>query len=282
MNADSDLLDIFSRQVSRLKADHQAQLLSASSVALAQFNPMRKATYGLALNVAAQAAVDELKAYTQRLREQVVFMAGQLISPLTDEAIARLLAIADQAFDKDMYPQRLQMLEASMVREGERRSVRVNDWQMRSDIQRAAHHAGTSNMITRALAALADELELTKIQASRKATLSTHQSPIMTQQNTYNISGNSRLYQDSVDKSINIIQADSRLQQSINELRNALMAAGLSTAEEKEAMEVVSELDAALQAGSPKKTVIKALLDALPVVANITTIVTGLRSLLAQ
>jgi hypothetical protein len=277
MNANSDALRLLTSQVARLKSDHEGRLLHSGSLALEQFNPMRKATYDVTLKAAAQAATKELSAHAVLVREQVVLMTRQLMLPLTDETKAHLLAIAGQAFDAAIYPQRLESLVGSMARMGERMGVKVSEWPMQPGIGHASHHAGTANMIRRTLAVLGDELELLKLQSSLEADTPTHQSKIMTQNNTYNLAGqNARLYQNSVDNSINVSQTDPRVGQYIDDLRNALTVAELSANDKAAAMEVVYEVEAALQSGSPKKSVVTALLNSLPHVANVTTIVAGL------
>ena len=282
MNTHSDALSLLAGQVARLKADHDGRIHHAGVLALKQFNPMRKATYDMVLKAAAQSAFNELKAYAVLVREQVVSMARQLMLPLTDYTKEQLLAIAGQAFDAAIYPQRLESLEPSMARMGESMGVRVKEWNMPSGIGRALHHVDTANMIRRTLAVLADELELIKLKSSREADTPAHQSKNMTQNNTYNLSGsNARLYQNAVDNSINVYQSDPRVGQYIGDLRNALTVAELSAIDKAAAIEVVDEVEVALQTGKPKKSVVTALLNALPQVADVTTIAAGLASLLA-
>lgn len=276
MNAHSDALRLLTSQVARLKSDHEGRLLHAGNLALEQFNPMRKATYDVTLKAAAQAATSELAAHTVLVRDQVVLMARQLMLPLTDETRAQLLAIAGQAFDAAMYPQRLESLVGSMARKGERMGVKVSEWPMQPGIGRALHHVDTGNLIRRTLAVLGDELELIKLQSSHEADAPAHQSKIMTQNNTYNFSGNARLNQGSVDNFTNVYQTDLRVGQYIDDLRNALAVAELSADDKADAMVVVHEVEAALQTGKPKKSVVTALLNSLSHIANVTTIVAGL------
>lgn len=281
MTMHPDTHRLLCNQIARLKLDHEGRLHHASNLALEQFNPMRKATYDTTLKVAAQAAFEELKAYAQIVREQVALMARQLLLPLTDASKAQLLVIAGQAFDPAVYPLRLELLEEAMVRKGERMGINVKNWHMRSDIERALLEAGTANMIRRDLAMLADELEVIKLQSTHEAANPTPQTTVMNQNNTFNVSGDSaRVNFNSVDYSINVFQADPRVGQYINDLRNALVAAELSSTDKEAALEVVGQVEATLQSDCPKRSVVTTLLDALPKVADVTTIVAGLTSLL--
>lgn len=283
LSAHSDALRVLSSQIARLKSDHMNRLHHASNLALEQCNPMHKATYDTTIKVAAQAAFEELRAHAQLVREQVALRARQLFLPLTDESKAQLLAIAGRAFDPAVYPLRLQMLEEAMARKGERMGINVKNWHMRSDIQIAAQHAATTNMIQRDLAMLADELELIKLQSAHEAATLTTRASVMNQNNTFNVSGdNARVNYNSVDNSTNVFQADTRVGQYINDLRNALVAVELSSTDKEAALEVVGQVEATLQSDCPQKSVVTALLDALPKVADVTTIVTGLVGLLVQ
>lgn len=98
---------------------------------------------------------------------------------------------------------------------------------------------------------------------------------------TFNITGNNaRVNQNSIDNSTNVVQVDSRAIQYIEALRKEIGGSSLSTMEKAEANEVVDEVESAFRSGNPKKSVVSALLKALPHVANAASIVSALVSLL--
>lgn len=97
---------------------------------------------------------------------------------------------------------------------------------------------------------------------------------------TYNITGNNaRINQNSTDNSTNVVQIDNRALELVESLRTELKSALLETAARNEALEVVEEIDAAFKTGTPKKSVVSALLRALPDVANVATIASAIASL---
>ena len=99
---------------------------------------------------------------------------------------------------------------------------------------------------------------------------------------TYNITGNNaRVNQNSIDNSTNVVQIDARAVQYIRALRNEVDGSSISLAEKAEAHEVIDEVDSAFRSGSPKKSVVTALLKALPQVASIASIVSALAGLLS-
>ncbi|MES2948633.1 MAG: hypothetical protein V4858_08825 [Pseudomonadota bacterium] len=98
---------------------------------------------------------------------------------------------------------------------------------------------------------------------------------------TYNISGNNaRVNQNSIDNSTNLVQIDGRVSQHITALRREIDESGLSAKEKADANEIVDGVDDAFQSGKPKKAVVTALLSALPHMANVASIVSGIVSLL--
>jgi hypothetical protein len=97
---------------------------------------------------------------------------------------------------------------------------------------------------------------------------------------TFNIMGNNaRFNQNSIDNSTNVVQIDARAIQYIEALRKEIDGSSLSASEKKEAVEVVDEVDSAFRSGNPKKSVVTALLKALPHVANVASIVSALAGL---
>lgn len=98
---------------------------------------------------------------------------------------------------------------------------------------------------------------------------------------SYTITGhNARITQNSVDNSTNVINVNADAVAYITALRSAVQGAGFSAHDEQSALDVIDAVDAQFQSGHPKKTVIAALLAALPNVANVATIVTSLLALL--
>ena len=97
---------------------------------------------------------------------------------------------------------------------------------------------------------------------------------------TYNINGhNTRINQHSIDNSTNTVEIDSRAIQHISELRHELDKAPLSPQDKQDAMELVDQLEGEFTSGKPKKSVVSALLGALPQVANVAGIVSAISGL---
>ena len=93
----------------------------------------------------------------------------------------------------------------------------------------------------------------------------------------YNISGNNaRINQNSIDNSTNVVQINKQVIKYIEELRKEIQMAEISDLEKREAMEIVDEVESAFNSQLPKKSVITALLKALPHVANITSIASAI------
>jgi hypothetical protein len=97
---------------------------------------------------------------------------------------------------------------------------------------------------------------------------------------TYNITGNNaRVNQNSIDNSTNVVQIDARAIQYIETLRKEIDRLGLSASEKAEANEIIDDVDSAFRSGNPKRSVVTALLKALPQSANVASIVSALASL---
>ncbi|HDS1682388.1 TPA: hypothetical protein QEM39_003973 [Pseudomonas putida] len=87
----------------------------------------------------------------------------------------------------------------------------------------------------------------------------------------YNVSGaGARVNHHSVDNSINTITLDSQIQGSLNTIREELRRSELPQQEMEQALEIVGEVQQQLESGSPRKTIVSALLGALPSIAAIT------------
>lgn len=99
---------------------------------------------------------------------------------------------------------------------------------------------------------------------------------------TYNITGNNaRVNQNSIDNSTNVVQIDARAIQYVEALRKEIDGSSLSASEKAEANEVIDELDSSFHSGNPKKSVVTALLKALPHVENVASIVSALAGLVS-
>jgi hypothetical protein len=98
---------------------------------------------------------------------------------------------------------------------------------------------------------------------------------------TYNITGNNaRVNQNSVDNSTNVVQIDSAVLQNLEALRAEIARLQISEAERTAAVEVIDTVEEQFKSGQPKKSVVSALLSALPHVANVSSIVSCIVSLL--
>lgn len=98
---------------------------------------------------------------------------------------------------------------------------------------------------------------------------------------TFNITGNNaRVNQNSEDNSTNVVQIDSAALQNLEALRAEISRLQISEDDRVAAVEVVDTVEEQFKSGSPKKSVVLALLDSLPHVANITSIVAAIVSLL--
>lgn len=97
---------------------------------------------------------------------------------------------------------------------------------------------------------------------------------------TYNITGsNARINQNSVNNSTNVIQIDTAAQAHVGALRAEIGRLNLSTEDKASALEIVDTVEEQLKSGSPKKSVVSALLNTLPTAANIATIAAAIMGL---
>ena len=100
--------------------------------------------------------------------------------------------------------------------------------------------------------------------------------------NVTNISMNghgARAYVQSTDNSSNVVNVNADALEYVNALRNTIQGATLLPAEKQAASEVIDAVEGHIKSEHPSKTVISALLAALPHVANVATITTSLLSL---
>lgn len=97
---------------------------------------------------------------------------------------------------------------------------------------------------------------------------------------TYNITGNNaRINQNSIDNSTNVVQIDARAIQYIEELRKEIEGSNMSAPDKADANEVIDEIEGAFRSGNPKKSIVTALLNALPHVANVASVVSAIAGL---
>ncbi len=72
------------------------------------------------------------------------------------------------------------------------------------------------------------------------------------------------------------MNVDSKAAEYIEELRKEISRSNLSASEKQDAIEIIGEVDEAFRSGSPKKSVVSALLKSLPQAANVATIVSAI------
>jgi len=90
---------------------------------------------------------------------------------------------------------------------------------------------------------------------------------------TYHVTGpNARINHHSTDNSTNVVTENGGIQEHLEALRQAIEATQLSRPERQSALDIVEAVDAQFASGAPKKSVVTALLSALPKVADIATI----------
>jgi len=98
---------------------------------------------------------------------------------------------------------------------------------------------------------------------------------------TYNVTGNNaRINQNSVDQSVNVIQLPPDVADNLDALRQEISRLIEDGAQKQEAIEVVDAIEQQFISGSPKKSVIRALVSSLPSAGSIASIGSFLLSLL--
>lgn len=96
---------------------------------------------------------------------------------------------------------------------------------------------------------------------------------------TFNVTGaGARVNSNSTDNSTNTINTGSQAFHHLEAIKSGLASADLSAEQAKEASEVLDAVEQQLSTGKPNRTVIKALLDALPSVASIGSAVASILS----
>lgn len=98
---------------------------------------------------------------------------------------------------------------------------------------------------------------------------------------TYNITGhNTRINQNSVDSSTNVVHIDARVTEYLTALRSEVDRLRVSDLERTAAYDVLDSVEEQFKSGKPKKSVVSALLNSLPNIANITSIISDIVGLL--
>jgi hypothetical protein len=98
---------------------------------------------------------------------------------------------------------------------------------------------------------------------------------------TYNVTGhNARINQNSIDQSVNIVQLDSDVSENLEALRQEVNRVIQDSAERTAAIEVVDAIEEQFKSGTPKRSVVGALLQGLPAVGSIASFGSFLLSLL--
>ena len=103
------------------------------------------------------------------------------------------------------------------------------------------------------------------------------------QQITYNLSGvNARVNVNSTDNSTNVINVQGEVTRQLAVIREKVLQTELSDQQKSEALEVVQGADELVSTGIPKRSVMKALLGALPpaleIAASVAAIISALPS----
>lgn len=97
----------------------------------------------------------------------------------------------------------------------------------------------------------------------------------------YNVSGNnSRVNVGSVDNSTNVVRVDEGVSAQIEILRAEVSSLGLTLEQQAESIEVLESVVDQFKSGKPKRSVVMALLGALPQAATIATATAKIAALL--
>jgi len=98
---------------------------------------------------------------------------------------------------------------------------------------------------------------------------------------TINVTGDyARVNQNSVDQSTNVVQVGPDVSDIIERVRHEIRQAIEEEFERRDAFEVVDAIEQEFKSGSPKRSVVKALIQRLPTVGSIASIAASLLSVL--
>lgn len=90
---------------------------------------------------------------------------------------------------------------------------------------------------------------------------------------TFNVTGNNaRINQNSVDQSTNVVQMSSDVADNIEALRNEIIRTIEEESRRTEALEVLDAIEQEFKSGSPKRSVVEALVQGLPATGAIASI----------
>ena len=90
---------------------------------------------------------------------------------------------------------------------------------------------------------------------------------------TFNVTGNNaRINQNSVDQSTNVVQMSSDVAENIEALRNEIIRTIEEESRRTEALEVLDAIEQEFKSGSPKRSVVGALVQGLPATGAIASI----------
>ena len=90
---------------------------------------------------------------------------------------------------------------------------------------------------------------------------------------TYNVTGNNaRINQNSVDQSVNVVQMSSDIVENLEALRNEIVRAIEEESRRTEALDILDAIEQEFKSGSPKQSVVRALVQGLPAAGTIASI----------
>ncbi len=90
---------------------------------------------------------------------------------------------------------------------------------------------------------------------------------------TFNVTGNNaRINQNSVDQSTNVVQMSADVADNIKALRNEIIRTIGEESKRAEALEVLNAIEQEFKSGSPKRSVVGALVQGLPAIGSIASI----------
>ena len=97
----------------------------------------------------------------------------------------------------------------------------------------------------------------------------------------FNVTGhNARVNQNSVDNSVNVVDVNPELLDLVRGLREAISSAQIDDEARSAALEIADAVELQFGTGKPSRSVVEALLRALPVVASVTAIASSIVSML--
>lgn len=100
-------------------------------------------------------------------------------------------------------------------------------------------------------------------------------------QTVYNIGDNAKIYNHSVDMSINIHNHNAEIVKILDELKSEIEKIS-NEAQKQEALEIFQEIHEQCISDKPKRTVLNALVNSLPPIDNIASIANSLMSIFAK